>query len=204
MTPATTSDRKPLRADAQRKYDALLAAGKAVFAQSGVDAPLEEVARLAGTGQGTLYRHFPTREHLLAAILEDRLDLLEARARELRDAADPWVAMSDWLHLFATIAVDYRGMSARLGATLADPGSPVAVACEPMKAAFRRLFERAQVSAAARTDISADQVLALVASLPAQPAGDASDTLLHVILEGLHRQDAPSKKARSATKGAYR
>lgn len=67
---STTTTPKLQRADAQRNYDTLLAAGKSVFARSGTDAPLEEIAHEAGVGQGTLYRHFPTREHLLVAILQ--------------------------------------------------------------------------------------------------------------------------------------
>ena len=70
-----------LRADAQRNYDALLAAGKSVFARFGVDAPFEDVAREAGVGRGTLYRHFPTRDHLFVAILQERVDFLDAQGR---------------------------------------------------------------------------------------------------------------------------
>jgi len=78
----TPARAKPRRADARRNHEALLAAAKAVFAQSGTDAPLEEVARRAGVGQGTLYRQFPTREHLFAAIMADTIDLLDRAARE--------------------------------------------------------------------------------------------------------------------------
>src|SRR3954467_6750506 len=87
---SSTHSPKALRADAQRNYDALLAAGKSVFARFGVDAPFEDVAREAGVGRGTLYRHFPTREHLFVAILQERVDFLDAKAMELLDAPDAW------------------------------------------------------------------------------------------------------------------
>src|SRR4051812_3094099 len=89
---SVTTRPKALRADAQRNYDALLAAGKILFARFGVDAPFEDVAREAGVGQGTLYRHFPTRDHLFVAILQERVDFLDAKATELLDAPDAWRA----------------------------------------------------------------------------------------------------------------
>src|SRR5271156_6520702 len=79
-----------MRADAQRNHDAVLAAAKAVFAQAGIDAPMEDVARAAGVGKGTLYRRFPTREHLFASILQDRVNELDASAQRALDAPDLW------------------------------------------------------------------------------------------------------------------
>src|SRR2546430_8471344 len=81
-----------MRADAQRNHEAVLAAAKAVFAQAGIDAPMEDVARAAGVGKGTLYRRFPTREHLFAAILQDRVDELDASAQRALDSPDVWRA----------------------------------------------------------------------------------------------------------------
>src|SRR3954451_5950498 len=97
---SVTTRPKALRADAQRNYDALLAGGKILFARFGVDAPFEDVAREAGVGQGTLYRHFPTRDHLFVAILQERVDFLDAKATELLDAPDAWQALTEWLRLF--------------------------------------------------------------------------------------------------------
>src|SRR5256885_2422559 len=87
---------KPRRADAQRNHDAVLAAAKAVFAQAGTDAPMEDVARAAGVGKGTLYRRFPTREHLFAAILQDPVDELDASAQRALDAPDVWRGPRRW------------------------------------------------------------------------------------------------------------
>src|ERR1700755_902554 len=150
-----TTGPKALRADAQRNYDALLAAGRSVYARVGVDAPFEDVAHEAGVGRGTLYRHFPTRDHLYVAILQERVDFLDAKARELLDAPDAWQALSDWLRLFDQSATDYGGMSARLGSGLTDDGSPVATLCAPMKANFARLFERSKEETPLRPDVTA-------------------------------------------------
>ncbi len=74
---------------------------------------MEDVARAAGVGKGTLYRRFPTREHLFAAILQDRVDELDASARRALDALDAWRALSEWLELYDRCATEYPGMSAR-------------------------------------------------------------------------------------------
>lgn len=179
-----TSATKPLRADARRNYEALLAAGKAVFARSGTDGPLEDVAKEAGVGQGTLYRHFPSREHLFVAIIEERVDFLEEKARELREAPDAWEALATWLRMYDQIATGYRGMSARVGDALVDQGdSPVAAACVPMKAAFGLLFDRARRAGVVRSDVTALQVLA---ALPKEPENDGTiKPYLDIVLRGI-------------------
>src|ERR1700740_2962414 len=100
---------KLMRADAPRNHDAVAAAPRAVCAQAGTDAPMEDVARAAGVGKGTLYRRFPTREHLFAAILQDRVDELDAFARHALDAQDVWQALNEWLELYDQCATEYPG-----------------------------------------------------------------------------------------------
>jgi AcrR family transcriptional regulator len=183
---SVTTGPKALRADAQRNYDTLLTAGKTVFARFGVEAPLEDVAREAGVGQGTLYRHFPTRDHLFVAILQERVDLLDAKARELLAAPDAWQGLSEWLRLFDQSATEYGGMSARLGSSLADDGSPVATLCGPMKANFAHLFKRAQHETPLRPDVSAIPLLAMISGLPKDPhSGKTLEPCLEVVLGGL-------------------
>jgi AcrR family transcriptional regulator len=183
---STAPATKPLRADARRNYEALLAAGKSVFARSGTDAPFEDVAKEAGVGQGTLYRHFPSREHLFVAIMKDRVDLLDAKAREVLDAPDAWQALTTWLRLYERSAAEYRGMSARVGDGLADDGSPVAAACAPMKASFALLFARARDEGMVRPDVSAVQVLTMIAALPKDPQSTATiSPYLDIVLSGL-------------------
>jgi AcrR family transcriptional regulator len=185
MASLTTSP-KALRADAQRNYDAVLAAGRSVFARVGVDAPFDDVAREAGVGRGTLYRHFPTRDHLFVAILQERVDFLDAKATELLDAPDAWQGLSEWLRLFDQSATEYGGMSARLGGSLADDGSPVATLCAPMKANFAHLFERAKKETPLRPDVTATPLLAMISGLPKDPqSGKTLEPCLEIVLSGL-------------------
>jgi len=185
VTPTTVVN-KALRADARRNYEALLAAGRAVFAQSGTDAPFEQVARQAGVGQGTLYRHFPTREHLLVAIMKERVDALDTQARELLDAPDPWQALVQWLRFYDQSTTEYGGLSAHVGESFADDGSPVADACAPMKASFGLLYDRARRGGIVRSDVTADQVLAMVSALPKHPrSAAATNPYLDIVLRGL-------------------
>src|SRR3954451_8779052 len=183
---SVTTRSNALRADAQRNYDAVLAAGKTVFARFGVDAPFEDVAREAGVGRRTLYRHFQTRDHLFVAILQERVDLLDAKARELLDSPNAWQALSEWLRLFDQSATEYGGMSARLASSLADDGSPVATLCGPMKANFAPLFERAKKETPLRPDVSAIPLLTMISGLPKDPqSGKTLDPCLEIVLTGL-------------------
>ena len=172
------------RSDARRNRDALLAAGRSVFARAGTDAPIEEVAREAGVARGTLYRHFPTREHLFAAILQERVGELRERARALLEAPDVRDALEEWLRLYDRRASEYRGMGALVG--LAEDESPVAQACAPMKASFAALHDRAQAEGVVRSDLEPAQVLALVSALPKDPStGETPPAYLDVVLAGL-------------------
>jgi AcrR family transcriptional regulator len=183
--PAPASTAKGLRADAQRNREALLATARAVFARLGTDAPLEVVAQEAGVGRGTLYRHFPSREHMLAAIMRDNAAVLEGKARELTEAPLPPDGLPDWLRQYDQFATEFPGMSAHVG-RLADDESPVAGTCGPMKDSFARLWDRAQRAGRARRDVTATQALALISSLPKDPAsGRTAKPYLDVALEGL-------------------
>lgn len=177
---------KAMRADAQRNQDAILAAARVVFARSGTDAPMEDVARAAGVGKGTLYRRFPTREHLFAAILQDRVDELDASAQRALHAPDAWRALSDWLELYDRCATEYPGMSARVAESVSDDTSAVGTLCGPMRSSFARLFERARQEVPLRPDLTPAQLLAMVSALPKDPAtGQTVEPYLRVVLDGL-------------------
>ena len=177
---------KLMRADAQRNHDAVLVAAKAVFAQTGTDAPMEEVARAAGVGKGTLYRRFPTREHLFAAILQDRVDELDTSAQRALDAPDVWRALSGWLELYDRCGTEYRGMSARVAESLSDDESAIGTLCGPMKNSFARLFERARQEVPLRPDLTPAQLLSMVSALPKDAAtGRTLEPCLRIVLDGL-------------------
>lgn len=193
--PGTDGPAKRLRVDARRNREALLATAKEVFTRLGTDVPLDVIAHEAGVGHGTLYRHFPSREHVFAAIMADSAAVLEARANELADAPDLGDAVPAWLRLYDRFATEYPGMSGHVGA-LADDGSPVASTCGPMKASFVRLWARAQREGRARADVTAPQVLALVSALPKDSlSGRTVEPYLDVALEGLRVSPACSSRA---------
>jgi AcrR family transcriptional regulator len=181
-----TASSRVMRADATRNLNALLAAATEVFRDLGADAPLDEIPRRVGVARATLYRHFPTREHLFAAILRTQVNTLVEAAEARTDAADPWEALLEWIHAYEEVGAEYRGMSARLSSALLEDGSPVAEICAPMKAAFDVLFRRAQERARVRHDISSVDVLAIVSALPRDlDTGRAKAAYLAVVLDGL-------------------
>src|SRR3954465_6174363 len=90
----STIEERPLRADARRNRTAIVKAARAVFAKYGRDAQMDDVARRAKVGVGTLYRHFPTKDALLAAIVEDKFERLAAMTREAMAMEDPWEALA--------------------------------------------------------------------------------------------------------------
>jgi AcrR family transcriptional regulator len=181
-----TGSSRVMRADAARNVNAILAAATEVFRDLGADAPLDEIPRRAGVGRATMYRRFPTREHLFAAILRTQVTTLVEAADARTDAADPWKALLEWIRAYEEIGSEYRGMSARLSSALLEDGSPVGELCAPMKAAFDVLFRRAQERARVRQDISSVDVLAIVSALPRDPAtGRAKTAHLTLVLDGL-------------------
>jgi AcrR family transcriptional regulator len=154
-----------VRADAQRNYDQLLAVANAVVTEEGADASLRDIARRAGVGLGTMYRHFPTRETLLVALLRTGFDELTARARELETSDSAGDALVAWLRDFVACADNYRGVIASMVAAIEDPESALHASCVTMRAAGARLLARAQAEGTARADIDATDLYALGGAL---------------------------------------
>jgi len=154
-----------VRADAQKNYDQLIAVAREVVMEQGAEASLRDVARRAGVGLGTLYRHFPTREALLEALLRTGFDELTAKAGTLETAASPADALVSWLRDVVTCANDYRGAIASMVAAIEDEGSALHGSCVTMKAAGARLLSRAQAAGVARTDMDGADLFALVGAL---------------------------------------
>jgi len=154
-----------MRADAKKNYEHLLAIAGAVVTAQGADASLRDVARRAGVGLGTLYRHFPTREALLEALLRTSFDELTGRASKLEASSSPKDAFVSWLREAVAVARNYRGVAASMMAAIADPESALHASCVTMRAAGTRLLARAQVEGMARTDIDGTDLFALVGAL---------------------------------------
>jgi AcrR family transcriptional regulator len=179
-------DRTP-RADAVRNREALMTAAVKLFAVHGDATTFEDVAHAAGVGKGTLYRHFPSRDHLIAAIMQTRFDALTQRADYLcATVDDPVVAVELWLREFDQHPARSRGLRPSIGDGLADGESAIGAACLPMKRSFTKLVERAQAAGAAREDLDVSQLLTVVASLPEQfRDANGRSPFLDVVLRGL-------------------
>ncbi|GAB2632452.1 TetR/AcrR family transcriptional regulator [Streptomyces capparidis] len=174
--------RRPHRRDAARNYDALLAAAREVFAESGADAPLEDVARRAGVGIGTLYRNFPTRRHLFESVYAGEVAALCRVAEEVADLP-PWEALTSWLRRF----VDYTATKRAIREAMEDASDLFQACRASMYQAGGPLFERAQRAGEARTDMGFDDLLRMVAGIAATNFRDDAqrDRVLAVALDGV-------------------
>ncbi len=154
-----------MRTDARKNYDHLLKVARVVVAKHGADASLREVARKAGVGLGTLYRHFPTREALLEALLRTGFDEQTARAAELETSSSPDEALVSWLRETVAGAHSHRGVVASMMAAIEDPNSALHASCVTMRAAGARLLVRAQEAGMARTDVDGADLFGLVGAM---------------------------------------
>ncbi|WP_406222534.1 TetR/AcrR family transcriptional regulator [Streptomyces canus] len=176
------ASRRPHRKDAARNYDALLAAAREAFAEHGAEASLEDIARRAGVGIGTLYRNFPTRRHLFETVYADDVNTLVQVAQELADQ-EPWQALTAWLDRFAGYMVTKRAVREAL-----NDESEIFAACrESMYAAGGPLLERAQEAGQARRDMDFVDLLRMVAGITATAFDDDAqrDRVLSIALDGV-------------------
>ena len=176
---------RPQRADARRNYEKVLTAAREAFAEKGEAMALEEIARRAGVGIGTLYRHFPTRQALLEAVYVDEVEAM-ARAAEDLSELPPWDALSRWLHQYVGFAATKRALNEAL--VEAAPDSNVLLACRTAIAgAGTALVERAQRAGVVRADTDFMDIVRMVAGIAMVPTTDAEqqERLLDLALDGL-------------------
>ena len=174
--------RRPQRADARRNFDSLLGAAREVFSEQGTEASLEEVARRAGVGIGTLYRNFPTRRELFESVYIGEVEDLCSAAAALSDR-DPWNALVAWVHRFVGYVTTKRALLEAL-----SKESPVFRACRAeIYAAGEPLLARAQEAGVARTDLSFDDFLRLLSGITWGTFTDDAqrDRVLQVALDGI-------------------
>jgi AcrR family transcriptional regulator len=179
-----------LRADARRNYERLLAEARVSFAAHGTDASLEDVARRAGVGIGTLYRHFPNRQSLMSAVFEDAVSELLTRSRELLTAPQPCAALVTWLREMVTHASEYRGLARALMAVTYDDTSALARCSGPIREAGGALLLRAQEAGDVRGDVEIGDLLQLTHAIALAAEGnpgdpELADRLLTLTLRGL-------------------
>lgn len=184
MDTTTTSSERPLRADARRNRDRIVDAARAAFAARGPDASLEEIARSAGVGIGTLYRHFPTRQALVDAVFRDSVDALCARAVELQESATPRDAFVQWLRATLDHALTYRALAASL--MLSELGDDAVCgdqsACAQLRTSAESQVAFAKDHAVIRADVEPDDVVRLVNAIALSTEGDPE---AHAVAERL-------------------
>ncbi|QUQ68885.1 TetR/AcrR family transcriptional regulator [Kutzneria sp. CA-103260] len=183
-----------MRADARRNYERLLACAHEAFTERGADASLEDIARRAGVGIGTLYRHFPTRETLLTALLSDQLRGLTAYAEQELVQQEPGEAMANWILAMSRHGRIYRGLAAGVLSQQLGDRTEFDEACAAAQEAGDRVLHRAQAAGAVRPDVARAHLVALVHGLvlATENSPELFDQLLAVMLDGLQRVTSPA------------
>ncbi|MBT2771091.1 TetR/AcrR family transcriptional regulator [Halomonas sp. ISL-60] len=156
---------RPVRADAKRSIDAILAASLEVFATTGVEAPVREIARRAGIGVGTLYRHFPQRSDLIVAVFRQQVDACAESAPQLAAQYAPADALAHWMQRYTDFIVTKRGLASALHS--GDPAYSALPAYfdAKLRPALQSLLDAAVAAGQVRGDIDPDQLLRAVGNL---------------------------------------
>ena len=181
------------RADAQRNLDALLEAAKAVFATDGVDAPVRKIATQAGVGVGTVYRHFPQRSDLVAAVFRREVDACAAQAPVLAATYPPGEALLRWLLRYTEFVATKRGLAAALHSGDAAFQALPAYFTEHLGPALEGLLAAAREGGEIHRDIDAGDLLHVIAnvSAPAAQGRESAESMVRVFFDGLrYRRDA--------------
>ncbi|MFE2285100.1 TetR/AcrR family transcriptional regulator [Streptomyces sp. NPDC059443] len=171
----------PLRRDAQRNRDLLIAAARAAFAVQGLEAPLDDIARRAGVGNATLYRHFPTRAALVDAVFEGALAGTTAAGEEARGAEDAWAGLTGYLDVVFTVLAADRGTNDLMTTGIEGIRSLDAVHAHNRET-VELLLTRAQRQGTVRADVTTEDLLLALAAL-----GRAVPALAATVADGWRR-----------------
>ncbi|MFK4654637.1 AcrR family transcriptional regulator [Bradyrhizobium japonicum] len=205
MDDQTDQIRKP-RADAVRNRERVLEAAKIVFNAGGPEASLEAVAKRAGVGIGTLYRHFPTREDLFEAVYRREVEQLSELAEQLKNAKDPVDALRRWLRSNVEFVATKKGMSAALALTFQSSSELAAFSMDRLTKAIGSLLDRAVAAGQMRGDVSPEDLLrALVGMcyMHDQPGWQSSVLrMLDVFVDGLRVQPAANSGTKAKARAA--
>jgi len=189
---------RALRADARRNYDRLIKAAEARFTEHGADASLEDIAKRAGVGIGTLYRHFPTRDDLIAKVLSQSTAAIVGCGRALLEAASPAAALAQWLRELVTYVTKYRGLTGALATSYLGSGTQLCSNCDLIAETGGALLARAQAAREIRRDANVREVIltahsaAWIAEQTKDPA--AVDRLLGILFDGLRAMPSTAAK----------
>jgi AcrR family transcriptional regulator len=180
---------RALRADARRNRQAVIAAAKKLFADQGLDAQMPDVAKAAKVGVGTVYRHFPTKDDLIAALVAERFQRLAEKARECLEMRDAWEGLADLIRFSAQIQADDRGLCEVMGSR--PEVMDAAARAAGLPELCERLVKRAQRSGGLRRDLVWEDIpmiacgLGRIAQATAGPATGRWPRLVEIILDGL-------------------
>lgn len=183
---AKTADR-PLRADAARNQARLLAAAREVFGEDGSEAPLEDVARRAGVGIGTLYRRFPTRLALLEAMHREDVDVLAAQAEEVVREPDAWDGFARWVRRLSDYAGGKRALLQQLADAVDRDSETMSHSRETVTRAATRVLAHAQEAGVVRADVAPADLIRLVGGCTMMGTLDREqhERMVQVVLDGL-------------------
>jgi AcrR family transcriptional regulator len=180
---------RPLRADARRNRDRLLEVAVRAFAADDPGVSLEAIARAAGVGIGTLYRHFPTREALVEAAYRSELDRLCEAAPELLKGRPADAALRTWMDHFVDYMTTKRGMAEALRAVIASGGNPYAHSRDRLLTAIGQLLEAGATAGTVRADADPADVLSalngVTLAVPEPAQRDRAGRLLDLLMDGL-------------------
>jgi len=180
---------RALRADARRNREAVTGAAKKLFADQGLDAQMPDVAKAAKVGVGTVYRHFPTKDDLIAALVAERFERLAQKAREDLEMADAWEGVCDFIRFAAQIQADDRGLCEVMGSR--PEVMDAAATAAGLPELCEQLVKRAQRSGELRRDLAWEDIpmiacgLGRITQATAGPAAGRWPRFVEIILDGL-------------------
>jgi len=188
---------KPQRADARRNRERLLEVAAEAFTRDGINASLEDIAREAGVGIGTLYRHFPTREHLVEVLYRREVEALCEAAEELARQHPADIALAEWMQRFVGYIAAKRGMAASLRILFETNSELFAAASGKVPVALRRLVDAAASKGLIRSDVDSTDILQALSGIYSAPDTPdwqtRSDRLVSLLMDGL-RWGAKAKR----------
>jgi AcrR family transcriptional regulator len=189
------SEKPQLRSDARRNRERLIAAARALFAEQGTAVPLAAVAKAAGVGTGTAYRHFPTQDALVEAAYREEIAQLRDAATELLGQREPADALAAWLHRAIDYLATERGLSEALRDAVVGAHAESRVA---IMAALTELLDAAQAAGTVRGDVDARDVAAALGGIFLLAEPDRAHRLLDVTIDGLRAVQRAGRSARSS------
>jgi AcrR family transcriptional regulator len=191
---AATDETRILRADARRNRDAIIAAASTLFSEQGIDAQVPDIAKAANVGVGTVYRHFPTKEDLIAALLADRFSALAEAARESLEFEDSWEGLAHFIRVSTAMQAEDRGLCEIIG--LRPDMTGAAAEAADMPALAEQLVRRPQREGKLRRDVTWEDIPMItcgLGSVTQQAVGPASGRwprLVEIIIDGLRAPGA--------------